>query len=68
MHRNRATPQVVPWVSRGSMVKPESTASTPPMINTGLRPKRSLAQADKGVAAAMNSTAKHSRPRKVSRL
>ncbi|MNP66665.1 hypothetical protein D3C76_1624000 [compost metagenome] len=68
MHRNSATPQVDPWVSSGSIRKPDRIAKTPPMISTGLRPKRSLAKADSGVAAAMNSTAKHSRPRKVSRL
>ena len=68
MHRNSATPAVEPWVSSGSMVKPERVARMPPTTSTGLRPKRSLAQAARGVAAAMNSTAKHSRPRKVSRL
>ena len=39
--RNSATAQVEPWVSNGSMVKPDRMASTVPTISTGLRPNRS---------------------------
>ncbi|CRX07193.1 hypothetical protein PAERUG_P6_East_of_England_6_IMP_1_03_09_03722 [Pseudomonas aeruginosa] len=68
MQRNRATLNVEPWLSSGSMAKPEAIAARLPSSSTGLRPKRSLSQADSGVAAAMKSTARHSRPRNSSRL
>ncbi len=48
-------------------MNPDKTARIQPTTSTGLCPKRSLAMAEIGVAIAMNSTAKHRRPRKVSR-
>lgn len=46
MQRNRATLNVEPWLSSGSMAKPEAIAARLPSSSTGLRPKRSLSQAD----------------------
>ena len=48
MLRNRVTENVEPWVSSGCMAKPERIASEQPTISTGLRPKRSLSQAESG--------------------
>lgn len=63
--RNSATSGIEPLPSSGAIVKPDSSAAMAPAISTGLRPKRSAAAAASGVASAMNSTAKHSRPRKL---
>ena len=68
MSEARALTNVTPGQKALARVVIATPASTPPTISTGLRPYLSLAQAERGVAAAMNSTAKHSRPRKVSRV
>lgn len=68
MMRNSATSGVEPLPSSGAIAKPDRMAATMPVISTGLRPQRSDAQADSGVASAMNTTARHSSPRKPGRV